>query len=156
MVRYIHYGDTYFDQTKIKPIKNRVRDSKPTGGLWACRVDSKYGWKDLVRDEWLLNSYYKIPKCSEDNAFIFTLSANAKVFEIDMVECLKGVPLIKEPNPENHLDWVGLDFESLMQSGYDAIELFLDPEVDWHLPHVMLGWDVSSLLVLNSAVVVPE
>lgn len=44
MVEYIHYGHTEFSKELFQPIKNREMFAKPTGGFWASRLNSLYGW----------------------------------------------------------------------------------------------------------------
>ena len=51
MIKYVHYGSNRFDINIFRKIVNRPLYSKPLGGLWASRVDSKRGWKDWCESE---------------------------------------------------------------------------------------------------------
>ena len=62
MELYIHYGSTNFDPSYFAQVTNRdTLRVKPDGGLWASRVDAKYGLRDwefypdfeqMVTDGW--------------------------------------------------------------------------------------------------------
>ena len=45
-IEYIHYGHNKFDIDRFMPIQNKMFYNKPYGGLWASRIDARYGWKD--------------------------------------------------------------------------------------------------------------
>ena len=47
---YIHFGHNNFDKNKFQPIENLKYISKPSGGLWASRLDSKYGWEKWAKN----------------------------------------------------------------------------------------------------------
>lgn len=140
---YIHYGDNRFIQEKFMPPKNRPYFTKPFGGLWASRLDAEYGWKD-----WCADNDFR--ECEERDSFMFTLSDTASVFHIKSVLDLKKLPQQKH---ELRLAY-DLDFEEILRSGYDAIELHLseDRELYWEL----YGWDCDSIIVLNKDVIVLE
>lgn len=138
---YIHYGHKNYDISRFSPIRNEEYRNKPHGGLWASRIDAKYGWK-----EW--NEYEQFRECEEENSFKFTLSTNANVLEIHSHKDLSKVPQVKK----SRFNGTCLpDFEKLLSDGFDAMELFLseDNELYWDL----YGWDCDSILVMNPDVV---
>ena len=51
MKKYIHYGSAKFDKSKFKCIENIQFFNKPNGGLWACEVGTKFGWKEFCELE---------------------------------------------------------------------------------------------------------
>ena len=142
--KYIHYGHKKFDSNLFCPIKNRRCFTKPHGGLWASPVAAKFGWKN-----W--NDGEHFCECREENSFIFTLRENAQVITIRSVEEAKRLPQNHDPEFDFDL-WVTPDFEKLVESGYDAIELVLS--ADWELYLALYGWDCDSILILNPEVVV--
>lgn len=83
---YVHYGHKNFDNDLFKPIKNISNFSKPKGGLWASRLDAKYGWREWCNDE-------EFRKNDEENAFRFTLSDYAKILYIDSEDKLLNLPI---------------------------------------------------------------
>lgn len=139
---YIHYGHDRFVPDQFRVPENRVYFTKPKGGLWASPIDAKYGWKDWCESE-------EFRECSDQNSFQFTLSDDSIVFNIHNVLDLNALPQQKH---EKHLAY-DIDFEAMIQSGFDAIELHLseDPELYWEL----YGWDCDSILILNKDVIMP-
>ena len=98
---YVHYGHKNFDNDLFKPIKNISNFSKPKGGLWASRIDAKYGWREWCNDE-------EFRKNDEENAFRFTLSDYAKILYIDSEDKLLNLPIQKNCIIKS---WKRLDFE---------------------------------------------
>lgn len=139
--KYVHYGHKSFDKALFKPIKNHALLSKPDGGLWASPIDSEYGWKD-----WCVSESFR--DCNEDDSFIFILATGAKVMILDSVDKLVLVPHVEQ---EHSVTWQCLDFEKIVELGYDAI-LYLQSE-DHRLYMELYGWDCDSLLVLNPDIV---
>ena len=141
---YIHFGHNSFDKNKFKPIKNLNYISKPSGGLWASRLDSKYGW-----EKWAKNN--EIDFCDLTKSFQFKISNSAKILTIDNVNKLKKLPLIKKDLSKE----IGLsnqiDFEKLAMK-YDAIEVLISK--DEELYFALYGWDCDSILVLNPNVII--
>lgn len=138
---YIHYGHKNFDISRFSPIRNEEYRNKPHGGLWASRIDAKYGWKEWNEDE-------QFRECEEENSFKFTLSTNANVLEIHSHKDLSKVPQVKKSIFNGSFL---PDFEKLLSDGFDTMELFLseDDELYWDL----YGWDCDSILVMNPDVV---
>lgn len=152
MKTYIHYGTCAFMLELYEPIKNRCF-VKPEDGLWASPVDAKYGWK-----EWNENSHFW--ELSESKSFKFTLTENAKVLHIYSINDLENLPKEKIPGMlELNMSMVFLDFEALMEQGYDAIELHLSEErssIDFMkgLYWSLYGWDCDSILIMNPEVII--
>lgn len=142
---YIHYGNNQYYPEMFRPIQNREMFVKPHGGLWASDVKDEYGWKD-----W--NEVNEFMECNEDNSFKFTLKDNAKILEINNVSDLNDLPKLNSILPDSFM-WVFLDFEKILEDGYDAIKYNLSK--DGRLYHALYGWDCDSLLVLNPECVVP-
>lgn len=141
--KYIHYGHRYFDRTRFAPIRNERCFTKPLGGLWASPVDAEFGWKDWCDSE-------KFRECNLENSFTFTLTPEAKVLYIDNVSVLDGLPQVK--NEFSYSGWCQLDFEKLLEQGYDAVEMSLSS--DGRLYMKLYGWDCDSIVILNSEVIV--
>lgn len=153
MKTYIHYGAKAFMPELFVPIQNRYF-VKPHGGLWASPTDAKYGWKEWNKDSGFI-------EIIEDRSFKFTLTEDAKVLHIYSVSDLDVLPKLEIPGMLNfNIGMVYLDFEALMEQGYDAIELHLSEEdktnngfmegLYWNL----YGWDCDSILVMNPDIVV--
>lgn len=139
---YIHYGHDKFDIDKFVAPKSRHYLNKPRGGLWASRIDAKYGWK-----QW--NSESGFTTCREDNAFMFKISESANVLYINYVE-----DIYKLPDQNTDLDLTCIktvNFEQLMSDGIDAIELNISN--DWGLYDALYGWDCDSILILNPNII---
>lgn len=146
--KYIHYGHSRFKkEVFIKPI-NQPFCVKPWGGFWASPADAKWGWKQWCESE---NFYTN----RLTRSFEFTLSPEAKVLHIRSVEDLNGLP----GQQCDFMNWVCLDFEKLMEEGYDAVELHLSEEkrsgsFQDGLYYVLYGWDCDSILVMNPDIIV--
>lgn len=133
--RYIHYGCSEFDLKKFIPIKNREFFSKPYGGFWASPVDAAFGWKD-----W--NEANDFAECDSKNAFIFTLTPEARILHLENREDFDGLPEIESIV-------YGLDFEKLMEMGYDGVEM----KSNWTTHDLLYGWDCDSILIMNPNVI---
>lgn len=138
---YVHYGHKNFDNDLFKPIKNISNFSKPKGGLWASRIDAKYGWREWCNDE-------EFRKNDEENAFRFTLSDYAKILYIDSEDKLLNLPIQKNCIIKS---WKCLDFEELLKNYYDAIEV--DISKCWALYNELYGWDCDSILIMNPDII---
>lgn len=143
-MEYIHYGDKIFNRNKFSKIKN-INFVKPEGGLWASRIDSKYGWIDWVKDNNFRTDEYR-----NDNYFKFKLNDKAKILIIDSVDILKKLPINRNIPYPIIASWVNLDFEELSKK-YDAIEVLIskDERLYWEL----YGWDCDSILIMNEDVI---
>lgn len=136
---YIHYGDNYFSEEWFQPISNRGWGYKPLGGLWASPVDTEYGWREWVKD----NDF----PCKLERWFKFTLKENARVLKITNTSQLDELPQF-----ENIYSDIGkcIDFEKLSLD-YDAMIVLIS--TDHRLYYDLYGWDVDSILVMNSDVI---
>ena len=154
MKKYIHYGSKHFDSSKFVPIKNQTF-IKPLGGFWASPVDSTYGWR-----EW--NDRSGFAKIVEEESFQFTLKENANVLHIYETNDLKDLP--KETIPgfpilSDSISPIYLDFEKILESGVDAIELHLTEERRYDndflkgLYWSLYGWDCDSILIMNPDII---
>ena len=145
MVEYIHYGHTEFSNQLFQLIKNREMFAKPTGGFWASRVNSLYGWKDWCKDN-------DFGECREDNSFRFFIIDNANILTINKVDDLKELPKAKQPVPTIGTLWDNyLDFEKLLSQGVDGIEVNIS--LDRNLYMTLYGWDCDSILIMNPKVI---
>lgn len=131
---YIHYGSQKFNKDIFKPIKNNDGWTKPIGGFWASPICVEFGWKDWCESE----NFKEYP---ESCCFTFTLP-EANILYISNVENLKDLPT----KGSDHW-WTCLDFEKLMKSGYDAVEVNISS--DRRLYNVLYRWDCDSILVMN-------
>lgn len=140
---YIHYGSTKFSNNEWEPIRNE-NWIKPYGGLWASDIDAPYGWKD-----WNETSDYQ--KCDSVNSFKFKLKPEAKILVIDSVNALKRLHKLQYTVTTLVRDTYFLNFERLLEDGYDAIDFQLskDPKLYW----AMYGWDCDSILVMNKDII---
>lgn len=124
-------------KTYLNQLKNRTLP-KPFGGLWASRVNAKWGWKDWCESE-------EFRECNKNNSFSFVISDVAKILQINSVKDIENLPLISKNS-----SWICLDFEELSRD-YDAIEVNIseDEMLYWNL----YGWDCDSILVMNPDVI---
>lgn len=141
---YIHYGHKEFDKSKFNEIENRELFVKPSGGLWASRIDSENGWKN-----WIEVQEFYLDKYRDDNYFKFKLKDDSRILKItnnDQLEKLPHIDLKKYNIDFEFTVWQMLDFEKLSKK-YDAIEVLIseDSQLYWEL----YGWDCDSLLVFN-------
>ena len=138
---YRHYGSSTFDISKFVPIRNRSEISciatKPYGGLWASPIDSDADWYN-----WCLDNDFCIEEL--EKYFDFTLKDNSKIISIEKLSDLNQIKGCYATT-KNFYNHVVINFEALVESGYDAIDFLINSETYWFL----YGWDVDSLLVLN-------
>lgn len=136
-MEYIHYGSKNFDPQRFQKISNIPEFIKPSGGLWASRVDAEYGWKEWCND----NSFNSDVK----EYFKFNLKPDAKILIIENATQLNLLPKNEENVIINKL-YKTLDFEKLAKE-YDAIEVLIsaDHKLYWDL----YGWDCDSILIMN-------
>lgn len=154
--KYIHMGNDRFYKNRFMPIKNRPMFTKPSGGLWASPVDAEFGWRDWCERE-------NFSKSDMRKSFTFSLSDEARVIHLYSVVDLVSLP---DQEPPKGLEDLSLgkciDFEKMVNDGYDAIELHLSEEkldginylegLYWKL----YGWDCDSILIMNPEVVVED
>ena len=153
---YIHYGSSKYDPVKFKPIKNQLLWVKSEGGLWASPKDAFFGWK-----EWCEGA--RFDGCNTDISFEFTLASNAMILQINCTDDLIDLPKADLPKeiPSRTFSWLALlDFEKILSSGVDAIQVNMsnDPARGWDngLYNALYGWDCDSILVMNKDVVICE
>jgi hypothetical protein len=142
MNTYIHYGHKEFDINKFITPKSRQWYNKPLGGLWASKVNAKFGWKNWCKR-------VNCSLCDTKQSFKFKISDNAKILYINCVEDVK-----KLPDQQTDLSLTCLktvDFERLIEDGVDAIEFNISN--DWGLYEALYGWDCDSTLILNPDVI---
>ena len=134
--KYIHYGSKKFNIELFDEIKNVTAFTKPAGGLWACMINAKFGWKN-----WCELSGFR--ECKKENSFQFKLKNDTKILKITNANQLYELPNI---NPSWLKTFICLDFETIKKD-YDVIEVFIsrDEKLYWKL----YGWDCDSLLVMN-------
>lgn len=145
-VKYVHYGMNCFIPKVFQPIQNIPFRNKPNGGLWASRKDARFGWK-----EWSEENEFHLEGLNR--SFEFVLSDNANVMEIHSVSDLKKLP---QQDISGILSLfvsksIFLDFEKILKSGVDAIELFLSD--DMALYYKLYGWDCDCILIMNPDIV---
>lgn len=141
--KYIHYGSPEFCPEVFTPIRNCRAFTKPDGGLWASPINAKYSWK-----QWCKENGFR--ECRTENSFEFELTPDAKVLYICSDSVLEDLPQIEDEFALS--DWYLLDFEKLLEQGYDAVEINItaDPQLYWSL----YGWDCDSILIMNPEVIV--
>lgn len=143
MVKYIHYGSKAFNKNKFVNISNLF--IKPKGGLWASRIDSKYGWK-----EW--NDENKFTTCLKENSFTFSLKSGANVIELFSAGDLAALPCITENQLEFPIydEYYIIDYERCIKMGIDAIEV---RSISGGLYYPLYGYDCECILILNPEIV---
>ena len=148
---YIHHGASQYDPSKFKAVKNMLAFTKPEGGLWASPVDAPFGWAERYT---MVNQVDTL-----DNNFRFMLTDDANVLYINSADDLIDLPKIQSEFPLPSM-FTFLDFEQLLESGIDAIQVNMSNESEvgewgeglyWRL----YGWDCDSILVMNKEIVVP-
>ena len=139
---YVHYGDDTFRKDKVQQHTGRFGfGNKPDFGLWASPVKPEYrGWAD-----WCVNEEFMIDKL--DDYFKFTLTPEAKILEVRKPSDLNGYVSLdnREPIPQTNIN-----FNSIIDDGYDGVELYLNRELYWYL----YGWDCDSIVIFNPDVIV--
>ena len=145
-MKFRHYGNTNYEETRVGPIYNIPFFTKPSGGLWASpiKMDGS-AWKEWCEQENFymhdLNVY-----------FDFVLHDDAKVLQIYTIDQLKEIA-------KNHsvttsiiktniypFDSCTLDFEAIAKE-YDAIDFRISNDQRLYWP--LYGLDCDSILVLN-------
>lgn len=141
---YTHYGSEKFDKERWMPIQNEIMCNKPHGGLWAVKNNSTYGWK-----EWCQENDFRIDKL--DTKFEFMLSDDANILELTTPDDLKNIPTKEQPIP-GVIDIMFPDFEKMLKSGIDAIQLNLS-DGNYELYFPLYGWDCDSILIMNPDII---
>jgi hypothetical protein len=139
----ITYGCGYsFDIGKFNTIKNESRYSnKPTGGLWASPINSKYGWRQWGKE----NDF-------GDFSSTFRVSYKGKTIIVDSVDDLSYLTRRKDVSPDSRrfISYLNADFEHLASEGIDAIYLTQKGEKETRFTNPGLyGWDCESVIIMN-------
>lgn len=139
---YIHYGSA-FDRKSFEKIKNVRTWTKPSGGFWASATNAKYGWSQWVRDNDAQDTF------SLDKSFVFSLKESAKILKLETIEDLGNLPQrVDKTGLVFMRDVYYLNFEQLVEDGFDAIEVAID-----NLYYPLYGWDCDSIVILNPDVI---
>ena len=144
--RYIHYGDTAFDESKFQAISNSPFLPKPSGGFWASPVDAPYGWATWCKRA-------EFGDCRPENSFTFTLREDARVLILRHKCDLDDLPKVETPFKISSM--VLLDFESIQKKGWDAVEVDMSGGM-FELHHPLYGWGCDSIVVFNPSVIIPD
>lgn len=152
---FISYGASKYDPAKFKPVDPLnswgIVVNKPTGGLWASPVDSKWGWADWCKSE-------EFKTDTLDKNFTFKLSPNAKIYVIDNLQDLIAVSDFENPRMD-HMG-TGINVERLMDEGYDGLYVTAKAVISFRYnvaPGIkdLNSWDVESICVFNKDVIIP-
>ena len=160
---YIHYGNTKLDRSRFgsKISRRFTLGSKPDFGcLWASPMDDdSFTWKDWCDCEGFM-------KCDENNSFKFSLTDNAKVLNIYtenyIIHYIQRNPLFGNTFTAMFIDenehirtgiCDSIDFQKILNDGYDGIELFNARSLHYT---VFNSWDCDSIVVFNPDVIIEE
>lgn len=145
---YRHYGSESFDINRYTPIKNIDYFTKPSGGFWGTPKDSNMDWRS-----WCFDNEFHIETLG--SCFEFTLNDTAKIITIkshkDMVALRdSGFAMDVSKFQSSFRFDIFLDYEKLLEHGYDAIEVVINGDTYWDL----YGWDCDSILVMNPEILI--
>ena len=140
MKKYIHYGSDKFDKDKFKGIENIQFFNKPNGGLWACEVGTKFGWKEFCELE-------QLDWVNLSDSFEFELTPEARVLRLHTLDDYIEFRSKYAVNDIGIKIALGYDFEKIAKE-YDVIDFKIG-----ELYMALYGWDVDSILVLNPDIV---
>ena len=169
MIRYIHYGADSYDPGRFVPVKNSSWGTKPMngGGLWASRENDPFGWS-----VWCKENHYSVQSLKQ--YFRFTVSADSNILTLEDPFQLTDLPKLKPWKPKD-LSWMDtiepgmmpseeqlmqfyspnpcyIDFEKLVRSGVDAVELINCGAFQDSLDI----WDCNCILIMNPEIIQPE
>ena len=157
-VTYIHYGHSEYHPEFVDAERPyHITRSKPPVGLWGSREDARYGWIDWCRDQ-SLDEDEEFGFGNFDTHFKFRLTSDANILEIHSEDDILPYTL---PDPYYAgLKWPGsktstsdhLNFQKLLDEGYDGIELFISDDYSMHNGFFNC-WDCDSIVVWNSNVI---
>lgn len=139
----ISFGKTELREERfIKPQNDWI---KPIGGIWG----STYLKDQEISSDWERWCISENFEYNREEAVIFTLRKDAKVYEIDSVEDLNLLAMVY--NVHGNCMPLMLDFEAIVAAGIDAIHLTEkgQAETRFSRPYSLYGWDVESWLILN-------
>lgn len=141
MTEYIHYGCAEFNHNKFQTIKNRKLSTKPTGGLWASKVNAKNSWY-----KWCLSNEYNLS--SLNKSFRFTIKEGSNILVVNSISDVERLPHIN--TDDVLIPWHCLDFEKLSINGVDAIEISIEGD---GIYFGLYGWDCDSILIMNKDII---
>lgn len=156
--RYVHYGHSKYDRDKVCYAKNQLIPvrCKPAFGLWASREDSRYGWIDWCRNQADPDSGEEFGFGNFESSFEFELSPQSKIFEIHSEEDILPYIIRNSILGEDSFNLTsivdGIDFNKMMDDGYDGVELFLSDDFSMHNGIFNL-WDCDSIVVWNPDII---
>lgn len=148
---YIHYGSDKFDRSRFKTfnplagLKGGFNNKPVYGiGIWACRVDTDWGWKD-----WCESGDIHIERL--EHSFRFTLDRFAKILT---VKSNADIDRFIKPYNNSLMIMKRIDFNAIVNAGYDGVELIHGDK--WEELHYGLfySWDVDSIVIWNPDVIV--
>ena len=153
---FIHYGSDRYDINKFQTIQNSPME-KPVGGLWACDVKTRFGWK-----EWCLSEEMYPPESKRlKECFRFRLKKDALILQLKEPEDFEFLPIqwskFKEERTYNpYLNpktdrFRFVNWAEIKNIGIDAVEYIRTP----YGHDVFYTWDFDSLVVMNPDAVVP-
>ena len=135
-VRVIHYGSASFDPARFSKPTHSDGINKPRGGYWCSPINSKYGWREWVRDnmdEWQTDVHHTA-----------TIRGNGLI--INKREDYTGPFASRGSSEQWDWDWI--------IAHYDFIWLTYEGECDCHMS--LYGWDCESIVVLNPAAITAD
>lgn len=162
MVRYISYGLGNYDEERFDKIQNLIYNNKPKGGLWSSPENSKHSWYD-----WCKDNDFRVLHNDIKGKFLFSLKNDSKIYKIDSFQDLKNCPAIIDYRLGG-ITRRQIDFEKMVDLGYDAIWLTdegewstrfpnlynLSNRIDVDIDFTLYGWDCETMLVLNKEAIV--
>lgn len=145
---FVSYLNGEYDQKAFKPIEYDdvyTIANKCRYGLWACPIDSNFGWKEWCERE-------DFP--SGNDLFTFKLKDNAKIYVVDNYEDLERISTLKDRFGRG-----SINFKELLANNYDGI--YVTDNAVSSLRYIegniqdLSCWDVESLCVFNPNVIIP-
>lgn len=164
---FVTYGLGNFSLEKFKaPINNPGWNYKPMKGLFACRENQKYQWKDWVKEEFFypggaedmyndnLNNYEKYI----ENCFKFTISSLSKIFRLKyFTDYQKLVDLFPREDELDRVDWIKfyqkydmLDVTGVLEAKH---YFYPDNDLEWAFKTFMDSCDVDQIMIGNPKIV---
>ena len=159
---WITYGWNRFDPKKFQPINYSDPSiewtNKPFGGLWACPINSKCGWR-----QWCEFERFRLKGLKKH--FTFKIKPEAKIYVIDNEADLVKISTTPCSRWGDNRDVLRIDYERLLREGYDGLYV---TENATYLRLRALGmygpdnnvmgldaWDVESICVFNPDIITP-
>lgn len=143
-----HHGASKYDASKFLPIRNSIYRRKPIGGLWTSPINSEYGWR-----QWCEDQNFSTGPLDE----FFDIEFAGRVYVIDQLKDLLNAPLVRYTSPYGLVSVQSIDFEQLINQGYDAIHLTTKGQIETRFsePINLYGWDCESVLIMNEKSIKP-